>query len=194
MITNSLTFIDKYNNGTYFPDDLWNIIKSYAGIYHISTNWNLMNLTHHELFDIIYIYVNNDIEYDTEFNYIKRTQGSLKKFLIKYFWKNVNGKHLYDIYYNYTSKFCKYNHKLYNIGDIYLLDRYKHKIEFTVNFCGKSNIHTEITYKKRNFEIINITNNYVELKSIKGEYDEESQIIRLKKNIDRKAMLHVTSN
>ena len=191
MTDKTLTFVDdKYNNQTYFPDDIWNIIKSYAGVYNISTNWDLMKLTYQELFDIIYIYVNNDIEYDTEFNYInKRTHGSLKTFLIKYFWKNVNGKHLYDIYYNYTSKFCKYNHKLYNIGDIYLLDGYKNKIQFTVNFCGKSNVHKEIVYTKRNFIIINITNNYVELKSIKGEYDKESQIIRLKRNIDRKLLI-----
>lgn len=180
---------NNYNSEIYIPDDVWNIIKSYAGVYNISTNWDLMKLTYQEIFDIVYIYVNNDIEYDVGFNYVKRTHGSLKKFLIKYFWKNVNKKQLHDIYYNYTSKISKYNHKLYNIGDIYLLDGYKHKIEFTVNFCGKSNIHKEIVYTKRNFEIININNNYVELKSIKGDYHEESQIIRLKKNIDRKLIV-----
>ncbi len=98
----------------YFPDDLWNEIKCYAGIYSITINWDLMKLSKKELIKIIKNNINNNIEYDYTFLKIKKNMGSLKKYLTQYFWKNINKTKLLKIYRNYTCRYSPYDYKLYN--------------------------------------------------------------------------------
>ena len=163
----------------YFPNELWDEIKCYAGIYSITINWDLMKLSKEEIIDIIKNNINNNIEYDYTFLKIKKNMGSLKKYLTQYFWKNINKTKLLAIYRNYTCRYCPYDYKLYNLNDVYLLQNYKRKISFTFN--GKITYNT--IYIDRPFQIINITNKYLELISINEDKTEESQKIKIKRNI-----------
>jgi hypothetical protein len=163
----------------YFPDDLWNEIKSYASIYSITINWDLMKLSNDELINIIKDNINDNIEFDDTFLKIKKNMGSIKKYLIQYFWKNINKTKLVEIYRKYTCKYCPYDYKLYNIGDVYLLTNYKSKIKFTFN----DKVTYNTVYINRPFKVINITNKHLELISINEDKTEEPQKIKIKRNI-----------
>lgn len=163
----------------YFPDELWNEIKDYAGIYTITLNWDLMKLPKELIITIIKNYINANIEYHDNFLKIKRNMGSVKKFLIQYFWKNINKNKLLAIYQNYTCKYCPYDYKLYNDNDVYLLENYKKKIIFTFN----GEITYNIIYVDRPFKVINITKKYIELVSLNEDKTEEPQKIKIKRNI-----------
>tara|TARA_Y100000768_G_scaffold387158_1_gene377502 strand:+ start:8407 stop:8709 length:303 start_codon:yes stop_codon:yes gene_type:complete len=39
-----MLYLYEVNNKYYFPDDIWNIIKEYTGIYHIACNYNDINM------------------------------------------------------------------------------------------------------------------------------------------------------
>jgi len=163
----------------YFPDDLWNEIKCYAGIYSITINWNLMKLSKEEIINIIKHNINNNIEYDDTFLKIKKNMGSLKKYLTQYFWKNINKIKLLAIYRKYTCRYCPYDYTLYKLNDVYQLESYKRKISATFN--GKKIYN--LNYIDRPFKVINITNKYLELISINEDKTEEPQKIKIKKNI-----------
>lgn len=163
----------------YFYDDLWNEIKSYAGIYTITMNWNLMKIPKELILTIIKDNINDHIEYHHVFLKIKGNMGSVKKFLIQYFWKNINKVKLLMIYKNYTCKYFSYDYKLYNYNDVYILENYKKKIIFTFN----GEITYNIIYVYRPFKVINITKKYIELISINQDNTEENQKIKIKRNI-----------
>jgi hypothetical protein len=164
----------------YFPDELWNEIKDYAGIYNITLNWDLMKLPKELIIIIIKKNIDANIEYhDSYLREIKRNMGSIKKFLIQYFWKNINKAKLLTIYKNYTCKYCPYDYKLYNLNDVYLLENYKKKINFSFN----GEITFNLMYIERPFKIINITKKYIELISLNEDKTEEQQKIKIKKNI-----------
>ena len=163
----------------YFPDELWNLIKGYAGIYKITIMWDLMKLTQQLLITIIKNNININIEYHETFLKIKKNMGSVKKFLIQYFWKNINKTKLLTIYQNYTCKYCPYDYKLYNYNDVYILKNYKEKINFTFN----EEISYNIVYGYRPFKVINITKKYLELVSLNEDKTEEPQKIKIKRNI-----------
>ena len=70
----------------------WSIIKEYAGIYSITTNWDLTKLDNNEIDCIIsYIPRNKNIKINSEDR-------------IKYIWKNINKSKLFNVYYNFKSK------------------------------------------------------------------------------------------
>jgi hypothetical protein len=163
----------------YFPDELWNEIKCYAGIYKITTTWDLMKLTQELLITIIKNNININIENHDTFLKIKKNMGSVKKFLIQYFWKNINKTKLLTIYQNYTCKYSPYDYKLYNYNDVYILQNYKKKIKFTFN----EEITYNIVYIYRPFKVINITKKYLELVSLNEDKTEEPQKIKIKRNI-----------
>jgi hypothetical protein len=163
----------------YFPNELWDEIKCYAGIYSITTNWDLMKLSKEELIKIIKNNINNNIEYEDTFLKIKKNMGSIKKYLIQYFWKNINNSKLLEIYRKYTCQYCPYDYTLYNYNDVYLLSNYKRKVSFT--FSDKITYNT--IFVDRPFEVINITKKYLELISLNEDNSEEPQKIKIKRNI-----------
>lgn len=75
-----------------FISDHWSIIKEYAGIYSITTKWDLTKLDNNEIDCIIgYIPRNKNIKINSEDR-------------IKYIWKNINKYKLFNVYYNFKSK------------------------------------------------------------------------------------------
>jgi len=163
----------------YFPDELWNVIKCYSGIYSITINWDLMKLSKEEIITIVKNNINTNIEYDDTFLKIKKNMSSIKKYLIQYFWKNINKTKLLLIYRNYTCQYCPYDYKLFNYNDVYLLENYKKKY-FTC-FDDKKSYNT--FYIDRPFKVVNITNKYVELISLNNYETEKPQKIKIRRNI-----------
>jgi hypothetical protein len=167
-----------------FPDDIWNEIKNYFGVYSITTNWNLLKLTEKELINIIQQYINKNILYDSEYLKIKKNMGSVKKYLVWYFWKNVKKQNLRYIYFNYTCKYCPYDYKLYNKNDIYYLEKYKKDDDYISFTFGDETKYVKYVWNLSvsPFQVFNITNKYIELISI-NDISEKQQKIKIKKNI-----------
>ena len=69
-----------------FLPEHWNIIKKYAGIYHITTDWDLMRLDNREICEIV-----NFIPYP-KLNFHSNEER------VAYIWKNINKSKLYNIY------------------------------------------------------------------------------------------------
>lgn len=70
-----------------FLPEHWNIIKSYAGIYHLRTDWDLTKLDNNEIYYILRMvspYIYN----------IKFTRNEER---IQYIWKYLHKKKLYDV-------------------------------------------------------------------------------------------------
>lgn len=70
-----------------FLPEHWNIIKSYAGIYHLRTDWDLTKLDNNEIYYILRMispYIYN----------IKFTRNEER---IIYIWKHLHKKKLYDV-------------------------------------------------------------------------------------------------
>jgi len=75
-----------------FISDHWSIIKEYAGIYSITTKWDLTKLDNNEIDTIIgYIPRNKNIKINCEDR-------------IKYIWNNIDKSKLFNVYDNFKSK------------------------------------------------------------------------------------------
>ena len=121
----------------YFPYELWNEIKCYAGIYSISLNWDLMKLSLEELIEIIKMFIDTNIENNNIYLKTKINMGSIKKCLINIFWKNINKCNLLIIYKNYTYLYNHYDYKLYTYNDVYLLNKYIRTDKYNFNDGGE---------------------------------------------------------
>ena len=71
-----------------FLPEHWNIIKSYAGIYHLRTDWDLMKLDN-RMICIILSYVSP--------SFIKNLEFHCNEERIKCIWKYLHKKKLYDV-------------------------------------------------------------------------------------------------
>ncbi len=156
----------------HFPDEIWHKIICYAGFISITVNWDLTKLTIDELINIIKNNVNANVEHDNIINTYTHRISSLQKYLIPYFWKNVNKNKLLEIYQDYSNVYCSHDYKLYNHHNVYLLTNNKRKISFQFN--GKV-MHNNI-YLDRPCKVINVTNKLVEFESL-DKYTQDMQII-----------------
>jgi len=73
-----------------FLPEHWNIIKSYAGIYHLRKDWNLIKLDNRVICLILDMVSPNDI-YNIKFTCNEQR--------IKCIWKYLHKKKLYDVNY-----------------------------------------------------------------------------------------------
>jgi hypothetical protein len=71
-----------------FLPEHWNIIKSYAGIYHLRNDWDFMKLDN-QMICLILNMVSPIYIYNIKFNCNKKK--------IKYIWKYLHKKKLYDV-------------------------------------------------------------------------------------------------
>jgi len=71
-----------------FLPEHWTIIKSYAGIYHLRTDWNLMKLDNRLIRMILAMVSPNDIQ-NIEFKCNEER--------VKCIWKFLHKKKLYDV-------------------------------------------------------------------------------------------------
>ena len=166
----------------YFPEELWNEIKCYVGVYSISLNWDLMKLSLEELIEIIKMYIDKNIENNNIYLKTKKNMGSLKKCLINIFWKNINKCNLLMIYKKYTYVYNHYDYKLYTYNDLYLLDKYKRTDSYNFN---DGETYYKKTERTRLFKPINITHKYIEIISINEDITEKPQKIKFKKNLKK---------
>jgi len=72
-----------------FLPEHWNIIKSYAGIYHLRTDWDLMKLDN-RMICIILEYVSPHFKKNIKFHCNEQR--------IKCIWKYLHKKKLYDVH------------------------------------------------------------------------------------------------
>jgi len=73
-------------NHEFLPEH-WSIIKSYAGIYHIRTDWDLMKLDHNIMYKILAMVSPNDIQH---------MKFQCNETRVKCIWKHLHKKKLYD--------------------------------------------------------------------------------------------------
>lgn len=157
----------------YFPEEVWNRINRYAGFITMTINWDLTKLPIKTLVQIIKKNINNDIEDDNIFQILKRIIPSLQKYLIQYFWENINKTKILEIYQYYSNAYCSHNYVWYNHYDVYLLTNYKRKISFQFN--GKV-LHNKI-YLDKPSKVIDITNKSIELVYLDKTLEKMQQIM-----------------
>jgi len=83
-----------------FMPEHWTQIKEYAGIYSITTHWDLTKLDNNELEVIISYIAKNEI------NNYKILKPNYVNNLISFIWAYLNKSKLYNIYEKYKHKLC----------------------------------------------------------------------------------------
>jgi hypothetical protein len=86
-----------------FLPEHWSIIKSYAGIYHLRSDWDLIKLDNRMICLILSMVSPNDI-YNIEF--------TCNEERIKCIWKYLHKKKLYDVNYMINFNKNKQNHHI----------------------------------------------------------------------------------
>jgi len=95
------TMISKKNMTYEFPDELWDIIKEYAGVYHIGTNWSKLEKIG---VDTIHFHYSKEYnKYITNYNnYVKHVKKTIFNEIFK---KYKNKENLIKLYKLITDKY-----------------------------------------------------------------------------------------
>ncbi len=154
------------------PDEIWNEIKEYLGIYAIPNNFKKMqDLNLPTILDIVKTYNNENVETSTSYKNAKKRMESMKKFLLKYFWRNMlNYKYikrdaiLQEIYKKYIENpFLKFN-----VGDNVFIYGYQ-KCWRVIEINKKSLIIIDSNNEKKKIKFIpSLTR-----PPIKNKYDKQ---------------------
>lgn len=136
-------------NAISLPDDVWNEIKSYIGIYTIPKKFKkLGNLTLPYILEIVKKYSNQNVENTKVYARAKQRMESMKQFLIKYFWRSmlnhkeiVKQKYLQEIYQTYI----EYPFSSFVIGETVFI--YGYQTSYIISKINKKSL--EIVERKR---------------------------------------------
>jgi len=88
----------------------WRAIKEYAGIYHITTNWDFKRIDNNGIDKIISYIPKNNSSNSLNNSFDER---------IKYIWKNINKSKLVEVYNEFKFCLCPFRPNYHKIGESY---------------------------------------------------------------------------
>lgn len=102
-----------------FIPELWEQIKQYAGIYHITTHWDLTKLDNNDI-DVVIKYIPNTSNKHIMNNYLNHYNiNNYNTNKIAHIWRHLNKQKLYNVYEEFKHRLCPYNPEWNTVGEMH---------------------------------------------------------------------------